>query len=223
MAATAGGPGHPGLGTGAAGALREILAAPARTARATAGDPNTGRLTALREALDYVGSRRLVADETRPFDDLAALARADEELAGTLGWHTALTALLACLPPGRARNAVLGDVRRGALLTWAGPVSWWRWQDDRHPAYREPIRRASAELESDGFPGLFDTIVCWEPAARALIAIPTHRDRVTWAPGAAAAQARPPWTVRLADVTFHLDELIPVSQPPSIARPAGPR
>ncbi|MBV9796176.1 MAG: hypothetical protein JO016_19820 [Actinobacteria bacterium] len=228
MSASTGLPGQPGLDAATAEALREILAAPALPVGGTAGGPDAGRLTALREALDYVGSRRLLADETRPFDRLAALAQTDAALADSLGWHAALTGLLASLPAGRARNAVLGDVRRGALLTWATSVSRWRWQDDRPPAHRAPLGRAEAELVTDDFPGLYDTIVGWEPAAAALIAIPTHRDRVTWAHAGAPAPASPalvrsPWTVRLADVTFHLDELIPLSQPPSIAPPVGRR
>ena len=204
--------GPPSLDAGTAEALREILAAPSFDP--TPAGPDREHLAALREALDYVGSRRLAADEARPLGNLEALARVDAALARALNWHAALIALLVRLPPSRAGNAALGDIRRGGLVTWATAVSSWRWEDDRWPSPGEPIRRADAELEVDEFPGLYDAILSWLPAARALIVIPTHRERLTWAPAAAQRPAGPDWTVRLTGAGCHLHELIPVDEDP---------
>lgn len=213
MAALPGASGPPGLDASAAGAIREILAVPPFGTKPA--DPGSGHLAALREALDYVGSRRLAADEARPFDNLEALAQVDPGLASALNWHAALTTLLAGLPPGRARNAALGDIRRGGLVTWAASVSSWRWEDDRFPTASEPIRRADAELHVDEFPGLYDAILSWEPTARALIAVPTHRAGLTWSASTARPEAERGWTVRLIGAVFHLHELIPLDQNPS--------
>lgn len=213
MAAPLDASGPPSLDASAAEALREILAAP--SFGTTSADPDGGHLAALREALDYVGSRRLAADEARPSDNLEALARVDTALASALNWHAGLITLLVRLPPGRARNATLGDIRRGGLVTWATSVFSWRWEDDRFPAPSEPIRRADAELEVDQFPGLYDAILSWEPTARSLIAVPTHRAGLTWAPATARPPAGRSWTVRLIGAMCHLHELIPLDQDPS--------
>jgi hypothetical protein len=213
MAILLGASGQPSLDASAAEALREILAAP--PFGTTPADPDSGHLAALREALDYVGSRRLAADEVRPFDNLEALGQVDAALASVLNWHAALITLLVRLPPGHARNAALGDIRRGGLVTWATSVPSWRWEDDRFPTPSEPIRRADAELDVDEFPGLYDAILAWEPAARALIAIPTHRARVTWEPATNRPPAGRGWTVRLIGAMCHLRELIPLDREPS--------
>jgi peptide/nickel transport system substrate-binding protein len=193
--------------------LRAILAAPALPVGTTAAGPGGERIAVLREALDYVGSRRLVADETRPAESLAALAGVDAGLAGALAWHAPLTALLASLPAEPARNAVLGGVRRGGLLTWATSVRSWQWEGGQWPTRTEPIRRASAEFEIDEFPGLYDTVLAWEPGAGALIAIPTHRDRLAWAQ--ADTETGRAWTVRLTKAVFHEQELIPLEYFPA--------
>jgi hypothetical protein len=197
--------------------LREILAAPALPF-ATTADLAGERVAALREALDYVGSRRLAADETRQGDSLAALGAVDQGLADSLRWHARLTKLLASLPAGRARNGVLGDIRRGDLVTWATSVRSWHWEDDRQPSDAEPIRRADAEIYVDEFPGLYDAIIVWEPGAQALIAVPTHRAGLTFASGSTSAQAARSWMARLSNASFHLHELIPLDQDPGELR-----
>jgi hypothetical protein len=199
------------LDDGAADTLRAILTAPARPVGTTAASPDGERIAVLREALDYVGSRRLVADETRPAETLSALAGVDAGIAGALRWHAPLTALIASLPAGPARNAVLGGIRRGALLTWATSVRSWRWEGNRPPSRTEPIRRASAEFETDEFPGLYDAVVAWEPSAVALVVVPAHRDRLTWNP----AGTGPAWTVRFTEAVFHEQELIPLEHFPA--------
>ena len=191
--------------------LRAILSVPALPVGTTAIGPDGARIAVLREALDYVGSWWLVTDETRPTESLAALAEIDTGVAGALRWHAPLTALLASLPAGSARNAVLGGVRRGGLLTWAPSVRSWQWDGDQWPTSTDPIRRASAELETDEFPGLYDSILAWEPSAVALVVMPTHRDRLTWTPTGTGQG----WTVRLTKAVFHEQDLIPLGQLPA--------
>lgn len=101
------------LDDAAAETIHAILASPALPVGTTAAGPDGERIAALREALDYVGSRWLVADETRQAESLAALATVDSGVADALRWHASLTVLPASLPAGRARNAALGGIRRG--------------------------------------------------------------------------------------------------------------
>jgi hypothetical protein len=197
------------LGETEAGTLRDILAAPSLPVGPTAADTPSERITALREAFDYIGSRRLAANET-PADLAAALGNVDQALAESLRWHAELAELLTSLPAGRTRNAVLGDIRRGDLVTWATSVRFWRWQEDRWPSDADPVRRADAEIEVDEFPGLYDAVFVWDQAAGALIAVPTYRAGLTWAPAVASAEAGQTWTVRLAGAAFQLRELIPL-------------
>jgi hypothetical protein len=197
------------LGETEAGALRGILAAPSMPVGATAAETPSERITALREAFDYIGSRRLAANKT-PADLAAAMGNVDEALAKSLRWHAELTELLTSLPAGRTRNAILGDIRRGDLVTWATSLRFWRWQQDRWPSDADPVRRANAEIEVDDFPGLYDAVFVWDRDARALIALPTYRAGLTWDLAAASAEAGQTWTLRLAGAAFHVRDLIPL-------------
>ncbi|MGH3640355.1 MAG: hypothetical protein ACRDUX_15160 [Mycobacterium sp.] len=201
----------------AAGALREILTDPALPVAALVSDLPTVdgvHIAALREALDYVTSRRIAAGVTESVDAASALdaglSRVDPALAATLRWHGVLGPVLAALPPTRSRNAVLGDVHRGDLLTWAPTVRSWTWVSGSAPGAEAPIGRAEAEIEVDDFPGLYDAILVWEPTVAAVVVVPTHRDRVSWEPAAAAGR----WVVRLAKATVHADELIALDSVP---------
>jgi hypothetical protein len=194
----------------AADTLRAILAAPALPVGSTAAGPGGEHIATLREALDYIGSRRLAADETRPAQSVAALADVDAGVGSALRWHAALTALLASLPAGPARNAILGGVRRGTLLTWATSARDWQWEGGQWPTPAAPIRRASAHLEVDEFPGLYDAVLAWESSVRALVVIPTHRERLSWAAGTSGGA----WTVRLSGSVFHHQELVPLDGDP---------
>jgi|GEM_PF-1452042 len=195
--------------------LREILTDPPLPVGGAAAGPDGARRAALREALDYLGSRRLAAGATRSAGTAAglvsALASVHDALAQTLRWHATLAPVLAGLAPGRARDTVLGDILRGDLVTWATHLAWWAWAHDTPPAATDPIRRASAQLRVDAFPGLFDAIVVWEPRSRSLVAVPTYRDRVRWEADEASAGS---WTVHLTEATFHAFELIPVAADP---------
>lgn len=191
--------------------LQAIFTAPALPVGTTAAGPDGERIAQLREALDYVGSRRLVADERHLAASVTAIAQVNVALAKALRWHAALGELLGSLPAGRARNALLGDIRRGGLVTWATAVPSWKWTGERWPSQSEPVGHATGELEVDEFPGLYDVIVTWEASAKALVVVPTHRDRLAWS-RAAADQG---WTVRFSKVFFHVDELIPLDRYPA--------
>lgn len=185
------------MSTDTVDALREILLDPS----VPVGDTSR-RIAALREAHDYLVSRRVAAD----IDNLAAhLAEVDQALVDTLRWHSRLVPVLGALPPSRARNAVLGDVHRGDLLTWADTVRSWVWRDGTPP---NPLGRVDAEFEVDEFPGLYDAILLWDSAVSAIVVLPTHRERVSW------EQTADRWTVRLDGATLHADELIPLDTDP---------
>lgn len=222
MTAMTGGGGTPhdaasGLDDDAIGALREILTDPAVPVGGTLSqhpgiEPSEGRrIAALREAHDYLTSRRVAAVAAQSGDAatrlVASLGEVDEALAGTLHWHAVLASTIASLPATRARNAVLGDVSRGELLTWGTRARSWAWTEAA-----DPIGKVDAEFETDEFPGLYDALVVWEPAA-GLVVVPTHRERVGWEP---IRPLRPSgsWVVRLAHATVHADEVIPVASHP---------
>lgn len=113
----------------AAYALRDILSDPATHVPTILADHpgvNGRRISVLREAHDYIIGRKLGASATRSPGDAARLigrlAGVDQALASTLYWHSVLAPFLASIPSSRARNAVLGNVKRGHLLTWASAV-----------------------------------------------------------------------------------------------------
>lgn len=209
----------------AAEALRAILSNPAVPVGSTvAGRSDGSGAAALREAHDYVVSRRIAAgvDETpQAAARLGAdLGRINGKLARSLRWHAALAALLSALPAGRARNAALGDVRRGDLLTWAPEVRSWTWAPasgnpvysaDSIPHSDNPLARATGELVVDDDASLYDAILLWEREAAAIVVVPTHRAGVTWAP---VGDGR--WEVHLARVSVHVDELIVMGHPPDL-------
>lgn len=198
--------------------LREILADPALPVGTlladTAGHPGVDgrRLTALREAHDHIISRRLAgaAHTASAATSLRTeLELVDPALATTLYWHTVLIPGLAALPPSRARNAVLGDVARGELLTWAVDVPRWTWQSGTAPTAQAPSGRVDGHLVVDDFPGLYDAIMLWHSVSRSIIVIPTHRSGLTWEPQVADPVTRAGrWSVRLDRVSVHADELI---------------
>jgi hypothetical protein len=205
-----------GLDDDATAALREILTDPALpVASIFSAHPGTTaeagkRIAALREAHDYLTSRKLAAVAAQSADAAATLVtelgQVDATLAATLRWHAVLAPTIASLPASRARNAVLGDLSRGELLTWAPSVRSWVWTQKA-----DPIGKVDAAFEVDEFPGLYDAVLVWEPSA-GVVVVPTHRERVSWEP----AEPRAPggsWVVRLAHATVHADEVIPLDIP----------
>ncbi len=201
--------------------LREILADPALPVRAALEEPGGARLAALREAHDFISSRRLAigaTESTEATDGLAAdLALVSPELAATLAWHRTLAPWLKGLPPSRARNAALGDIGRGYLVTWATSVRSWTWQD-APPTSTTPLARVDAEFGVDEYPGLYDAVLAWEPSAGAVVVIPAHREGLQWEANDDDSAA--PWIVRLSRATFHTDELIRGVNP-HLLPPAG--
>ncbi|MGU3502118.1 sulfurtransferase [Mycobacterium sp. C31M] len=204
----------------AATALREIFADPSLPVRTVLAGPSGERINALREAHDFVSTHNLAAPAVRSPEYTAALLGAfsdiSPELASTLRRHAELVPLLDDLAPSRARNALLGDVYRGGLLTWATSVSSWSWYGGQVPSEAAPLQRAEAEFEVDEHPALYDAILLWEPDTSAVIIVPTYRERVTWAPSTAeSADGGRRWTVTLSHATFHHDDLIPLTEAPT--------
>lgn len=200
-------------------ALGEILTDPSLPVRTVLAGPHGERLNFLREAHDFVSTHKLAAPAVPSADGatalLAAFADVSPELASTLRLHAELVPLLNGFEPSRARNALLGDVYRGGLLTWATSVSTWSWYGGAAPSASAPLQRAEATFEVDEHPALYDAILLWEPKTGAVITVPTYRDRVTWAPAEDTGGGRR-WTVTLDNATFHHDDLIPLSEAPSI-------
>ena len=200
----------------AAAALREIFADPSLPVGFVLAGPGGERHNALREAHDFVTTHRLAAAAIWSTDAaaalLAALGDVSPELAATLRWHAALGPVLTGLEASKARNALLGDVYRGGLLTWATAVRSWTWYGGAVPSASAPLQRAEAEFDVDEHPALYDTILLWEPGTSALIAVPTYREHLSWAP----ARTGRGWTVTVAHATFHRDDLIPLEQQPTV-------
>jgi hypothetical protein len=191
-----------------AAALRDILRDPALpVATLLRQVPGGDRVAALREAHDLLTSRRIAGAAAGSAAAATALTDrlrdVDPLLVATLGWHIVLGSVLAALPPGRARNAVLGDVHRGELLTWAPTVTSWEWSEGTVPDLSRPVGRVDAELHVEHHPGLYDAILLWERTTEALIVVPTHRAGVDWE---LSADGR--WLVRLTGATLHIDEII---------------
>jgi hypothetical protein len=211
---------QPALDERAVEALRGILDDPALPVSTVASGPDGARIGALREAHDFVSSQKLAAGAAHSPEAATALldslARADPALAATLRWHAAVAPFLSSLPASRARNALLGDIRRGELLTWATAVNAWAWRDGQVPDPAHPLSQADGQIETDEFPGLYDTVVLWAPSPSALVAVPTHRARLSWElvpPLTADAGRR--WKLTLARVTIHVDEVIGVEADPT--------
>lgn len=197
-------------------ALREILDDPSLPVRATAEGPAGPRIARLREALDHLVTVRAgaaaVGSPAAGSRLLASLEAIDTELADVLRRHVTAAPLLSAIRPGRARNAVLGDIGRGDLVTFATDVRAWNWRDYLAPSPESPLRRAHGEIEADHYPGFYNTVLAWDARIGGLIAIPTHRQGVTWKPAGDDAEAG--WVVTLASVTFHTDELVPLDRDP---------
>ena len=198
-----------GLDEAAADALREILtdpALPVASTLSTHADADGRRIAALREAHDYLVSRRIAAVALESASAasalIAELRQVDHVLAATLRWHAVLVPVITSLPGSRAGNAVLGDVSRGELLTWAAATRSWVWTGG------QPVAKVNAEIEVDEFPGLYDAVVTWQPGV-GLVVIPTHRERVSWEPADSGN-----WLVRLAHATVHIDETIALETDP---------
>lgn len=190
--------------------LNEILAEPALPVGTAAAGPGGERGAALREAIDHLTSVRTADVRGRSAEDtdtlLRDLAAIDSELADVFRWHIALVAVLETGEPSRARNALLGDIARGDVLTLATDVRRWQWRDGEAPSEQRPIRTVDGVVIVDEFPGLYDYILVSTNGT--LVALPTNRDRVSWDP------AGPEWVVKLDRVTFHRDELIELGSHP---------
>jgi hypothetical protein len=200
----------------AAYALRDILSDPATHVPTILADHpgvNGRRISALREAHDYIIGRKLGASATRSPGDAARLigrlAGVDQALASTLYWHSVLAPFLASIPSSRARNAVLGNVKRGHLLTWASAVPSWTWRSGSAPDATRPVGKADALIEADTYPGLYDAILLWESRSAVLVIVPTYR-AADWIPADAAGR----WSVRLDGASLHADDVIPLSADP---------
>ncbi|MFC8528859.1 hypothetical protein [Nocardia sp. NPDC057227] len=200
------------LDTDTVTAVREILDEPALPVDTTVTGPGGARAAALREVIDHLVTVRALAAAARSAADgerlLAELRSLGTELAEILAPHVALAGVLGGLPAGRAADAVVGDVGRGAVLTGVRAVRGWEWQDDHVPDAVRPLGAVDAELVLPDFPGLFDHVVV--PVSGALVVVPTHRDRITWEPvEPGAGGSRTEWLVRLYRVTVHVDEIVP--------------
>jgi hypothetical protein len=206
-------------------ALRDILTNPSSPVGEAANGPDGPRNAALREALDYICSARLLRVTSTPEASaatLAALAAIDPVLAATVQWHATLVPLLYGLPASTARNAVLGNVQRGEILTWATTVTRWEWIERAAPTAAVPMTFAEAEFEVGAYPGFYDEILVWDAANGALVVIPTHRKGLSWE----RQGQSPTWKVRLESAGFHVDELIYTAAPrldSGWPRPAGDR
>jgi hypothetical protein len=193
--------------------LAEILSEPALPVGTTIDGSEGARGAALREAVDHLTTVRTADVRGRSNDEVDALlddlAAIDAELADAFRWHVALVAVLDAQQPSRGRNALLGDVARGEVLTLSTDVRRWNWRDGRAPDSNDPIRTADAEILVDEFPGLYDYVLAY--ADGVLVAVPTHRNRVTWSP-----EEREPgsWTVHLDRVTFHRDDTVVIDVHP---------
>lgn len=190
--------------------LNEILADPSLPVGAAAAGAGGVRGAALREAIDHLASVRSADVRGRTVDEidtfLGDLEAIDDELADVFRWHVALVEVLDVQEPSRARNALLGDVSRGDVLTLATDVRRWKWQAGEAPGEHSPIRTVDAQVHVDEFPGLYDYVLVSTDGT--LVAVPTHRDRVAWEPAGEA------WVVTLDRVTFHRDELIALGSHP---------
>lgn len=206
-----------GLDEDAVVALREILEEPSLAVTTTVEGPDGPRLARLREALDHLVTIRAGAATIRSPEAgrrlLTSLDALDPGLAEVLRRHVTAVDLLLTLAPGRARNAVLGDVGRGDLVTLASGVRTWAWSGGAAPGPAQPLRTAHGEIETADAPGLYDTVLAHSPGIGGLIAIPTHRRGVSWRHADDDA-ASPTWVVTLAGATFHTDDLIPLDRGP---------
>lgn len=209
-------------------AVREILDDPALPVDSTGSGPGGPRAAALREAVDHLATVRALAAATRSAGDgerlLRELRSVGAELATVLTPHIRLAGVLGGLPRGRAADAVVGDIGRGAVLTDVR-VRDWSWRDGQVPGPAHPLGAVDGELVVSDFPGLFDHVVVPAPSASALVIVPTHRARITWTPVEdAAAGTRVDWLLRLDRVTVHVDELVPFDGPwPAEATEEQPR
>jgi hypothetical protein len=187
-------------------ALHEILTEPSLPVGTAAAGPGGPRAARLREAIDHLVSLRLLAAGLHAPGSgrrlLAALEQLDPELAGALLRHVELVEVLLAVPPAPARDAVLGDVGRGDVLTWASEVRSWTWAAGRAPTPRAPLGSVAARLVVEEFPGLHGHVLAREPDRAALVVVPTHRPGVSWAPDGAG------WLVTLDRVTVHVHELV---------------
>lgn len=197
-------------------ALREILRDPALPVGTTAALAGGDRVSRLREAHDFLSTHRIAATAARSraaaVDLFAALGEVDPTLAASLHGHTVLAPVLTELPPSRARNALLGNIHRGELITWVPTVESWTWFDAVVPADDTPIARVDAVFETDELPSLHHHLVLWEPVAAALVVVPTHRERIDWEPVGPDGDR---WRVRLSRTTFHVHDLIFLDADPS--------
>jgi hypothetical protein len=191
-------------------ALREILDDSSLPVATTVAGPGGLRTARLREALDHLVMVRAGAWAVRSPEAgqqlLATLAALDAELTGVLRHHVTAVEFLSALPPSQVRNAVLGDVGRGDLITLASSVPEWNWHDGRPPGAGQPLQRADGLVETTESPVLYDTVLAWDEGTGGLVAIPTLRDGVSWAP---LGEGRG-WAITVAGATFQADELIPL-------------
>jgi hypothetical protein len=193
-------------------ALREILDDPSLPVASTSAGPDGPRTARLREALDHLVMVRAGAWAVRSPEAgqqlLATLAALDAELTGVLRYHVTAVEFLSALPPSRVRNAVLGDVGRGDLITLASSVREWNWHDGKPPAAERPLQRADGLVKTIESPVLYDTVLAWDEGTGGLVAIPTLRDGVGWAP----LEEGQGWAIIVAGATFQADELIPLDR-----------
>ncbi|MGW4367210.1 hypothetical protein ACWEKT_16335 [Nocardia takedensis] len=194
-------------------ALREILDDPSLPVGTTAEGPEGVRVARLREALDHLVTVRagaaVLGDPDAGAHLVHALEALDVELAAVLERHVTAVRALSALEPGRARNAVLGDVGRGDLIAFA-EVRAWRWDGDHAPDAAHPLRQAHGALVVEDYPGLYDTVLAWHSDTGGLVAVSTHRQGLAWTPVDGGAD----WALALDAVTFHADDLIPLDRDP---------
>lgn len=215
-------------------ALQEIVKEPSLPVRSLSEADGGLRSAALREAFDHIASTRIGAAAGTPARGAALLeelAEVDTGLANALRWHVTVVGLLAALPPNPARNAALGDVHRGSLLTWTSTVHNWNWSDAGAPTPAVPTSHVDAELEIDEFPGLYDAIVVPVPDTQTIAVLPTSRRGVTWTyirpartesshhssvvNDSTPVELAQRWSVRLSTAAFHRHDVIPLDGDPA--------
>lgn len=195
--------------------LREILADPSLPVANVAAGPDGLRTNRLREALDHLVSVQAAAvaiDSAAAGEQLlGALRSLDPELAEVLTGHVVATRLLVDLDPGRARNAALGDIGRGDLVTIAAAVLDWTWDGGSAPTAEQPLRTVHARIELDDVPNFYDEILVWLADAGQLVVLPTYRQELSWAPAGDGGRR---WVITLDGASIHVDDLIPLATDP---------
>lgn len=203
------------LNAGVTSVLREILADPSIPAWSVAALHGGSRISRMREALDQlvaVQAGAVAIDSPEAGHSLLdSLKAVEPELAHVLTRHVAAAQLLTGLEPGPGRNAILGDIGRGDIVTTAAAVRDWTWDGGQVPSSEHPLATVHGTVEVDDVPSFYDEVLVWLAELRQLVVVPTYRQRLSWAP---VPDGRGRWLLTLAGASVHVDDLIPVDRNP---------